>query len=135
MNLEIEIHDSELISISNHGHWLELWMNVYIHKSEGTPGVDAGTGWEQLAILILENGVVDGTITNWPAELSGGSLTIDGRTHENSIPVPLDTRGQVELTLKPKFFDDPIVVRASHVRLELSQWVPRYVEDFPGMAE
>jgi hypothetical protein len=43
VNGAIEIHDSRLTSITLRGDLLELCLRVYIHKSHGTPGVDAGT--------------------------------------------------------------------------------------------
>jgi len=44
MSSAIEIHDSSLTSIAKHGDLLELRFRAYIHTSEGTPGVNAGTG-------------------------------------------------------------------------------------------
>ncbi len=130
MNSAIEIHDSWLTSIDKRDDVLRLRLEAYIHKSEGTPGVDAGTGWTQDVTLVFGNGIVEGSITEWPADLYDGTLTIDGEVSDNIIPIPLDRRGTIQLTLKPKF-DDPIVVRGSDVRL-LLQGVPRYVEEFPG---
>lgn len=43
MNSAIEIHDSRLTSITLRGDLLELCLRAYIHKSDGTPGFDAGT--------------------------------------------------------------------------------------------
>ncbi len=60
-----------------------------------------------------------------------GTLEIDGEASENIIPIPLDRKGNIQLTLKPSFIDDPIVVRGNHVRLEL-QGAPIYVEKFSG---
>jgi hypothetical protein len=130
MNSVIEIHDSYLTSIAKLGDLLELRFRAYIHKSEGIPGVDAGTGWTQDVILVLGNGTIDGSITQWPADLYDGTLEIDGEASENIVPIPLDRKGTVQLTLKPKS-DEPIVVRGNNVRLEL-RGVATYVEEFPG---
>jgi hypothetical protein len=130
MNSAIEIHDSYLTSIAKRSDLLELRFRAYIHKSEGTPGVDAGTGWTQDAVLVFGNGIIEGSITEWPADLYDGTLEIEGEASENIIPIPLDRKGTIQLTLKPKF-DDPIVVRGNNVRLEL-QGVATYVEEFPS---
>ncbi|MBZ5511137.1 MAG: hypothetical protein LAN70_08190 [Acidobacteriia bacterium] len=130
MNSAIEIHDSYLTSIAKRGDALELRFDAYIHKSEGTPGVDAGTGWSQDVILIFGNGTVEGEIAEWPADLNDGTLEMDDESSENIIPIPLDRRGTIQLTLRPKC-DDPIVVRGTDVRLQL-QGAPTYVENFPG---
>jgi hypothetical protein len=131
MNSAIEIHDSSLTSIAKRSDLLELRFDAYIHSSEGTPGVDAGTGWTQDVMLVFDSGTLEGSITEWPAVLYDGTLEIDGETSENSIPIPLDRRGNIQLTLKPSFIDDPIVVRGNHVHLEL-QGAPIYVEKFSG---
>jgi hypothetical protein len=89
MNSAIEIHDSSLTSIAKRGDLLELRFDAYIHASEGTPGVDAGTGWTQSLILVFDNGILEGSITKWPAVLYDGTLEIDGGASENIIPIPL----------------------------------------------
>jgi hypothetical protein len=93
--------------------------------------VDAGTGWTQVVILVFGSGTLEGSITKWPADLYDGTLEIDGEASENIIPIPLDRKGNIQLTLKPSFIDEPIVVRGNHVRLEL-QGDPIYVEKFSG---
>jgi hypothetical protein len=131
MNSAIEIHDSSLISIAKRGDLFELRFDAYIHTSEGTPGMDGGTGWTQIVLLVFGSGTLEGSITKWPSVLYGGTLEIDGEASENIIPIPLDRKGNIQLTLKPSSIDDPIVVRGNHVRLEL-QGVPTYVEKFSG---
>jgi hypothetical protein len=130
MNGAIEIHDSYLTSVAEHGDMLKLHLSAYIHRSEGRPAVDAGTGWTQGVILVFGDWIMEGSITEWPADLYDGTLEIDGEASENIIPIPLDRKGTIQLTLKPKS-DDPIVVRGNSVRLEL-EGVAEYVEDFPG---
>ena len=82
-------------------------------------------------ILVFGSGTIEGSITEWPTVSYEGTLEIDGEASENIIPIPLDRKGNIRLTLKPSFIDDPIVVRGNHVRLEL-QGAPTYVEKFPG---
>jgi hypothetical protein len=82
-------------------------------------------------MLVFDSGTIEGSITEWPAVLCDGTLEIDGEASENIIPIPLDRRGSIQLTLKPSFMDDPIVVRGNHVHLEL-QGAPIYVEKFSG---
>jgi hypothetical protein len=130
MNSAIEIHDSCLTSISQRGAALEVCLSAYIHKSDGTPGTDAGTGWLQDVTLVLNNGSVEGSTAKWPADLGDGALEIDGEVSENIIPIPLDRSGTIRLTLEPKW-GGRIVVNGNHVHLEL-QGVPKYVEDFPA---
>jgi hypothetical protein len=131
VNSAIEIHDSSLTSIAKRSDLLELRFHAYIHTSLGTPGVDAGTGWTQDVMLVFDGGTLEGSITEWPAVLYDGTLEIDGEASKNIIPIPLDRKGNIQLTLKPSFMDDPIVVRGNHVHLE-RQGAPIYVEKFSG---
>jgi len=133
MNSAIEIHDSYLTSISKEGDALAVHLSAYIHKSDGKPATDAGTGWTQDVMLVVGHGSVEGSVSDWPAELYDGTLKIDGDVSENIISIPLDRKGAIELTLKPTS-DDPLVVRGDSVRLEL-QGIPEYVEKFPGMTK
>ncbi len=130
MNSAIEIHDSYLTSIRKQGDKVQLHLSAYIHKSDGTPGTDAGTGWTQEVRVLFGGGTFEGSITEWPADLYDGTLEIDGEASENIIPIPLDRKGTIQLTLKPKS-DDAIVVRGNSVRLEL-EGIAKYVEEFPG---
>jgi hypothetical protein len=101
MKSAIEIHDSYLTEIAKHDNTVELKLSAYIHKSEGTPLIDAGTGWIQDVSVFLRDGAVNGTITNWPADLYDGTLEVDSDAYENVIPIPLDRQGTIRLTLKP----------------------------------
>ena len=132
MNLAMEFHDSELTSIAKRGDSIELRFDAYIHGSEGTPGVDAGKGWYQDVMLVVGGGVVEGEITNWPAELYHGTLEIDGAAIENVVPLPIERTGSIRLTLKPDFHDDPLLVLGNSVCSELFPGVPRFIENFPG---
>ena len=132
MNAAIEIHDSHLTGIEKRGAVLEVHLSAYIHKSEGEPGVDRGTGWTQDAILSFADGVVEGLPKSWPVDLSDGELHLDGQTSQNSIPIPFEHKGSVSLTLTPmSHFDHPIVASGSSVQLQL-KGTARYIEDFPG---
>jgi len=130
MNSAIEIHDSMLTSKNARGNLLEVCLVAYIHKSEGTPGRDAGTGWRQEAALTFANGTLEGKIAEYPAHLSDGTLVIDGESLKNQIPIPLSRRGNTELMLEI-INNDPVVIRGSEVHLEL-RGAATYVEEFPG---
>lgn len=132
MNAAIEIHDSHLTGIEKRGAVLEVHLSAYIHKSEGEPGVDRGTGWTQDAILAFADGVVEGLPKSWPVDLGDGELRWEGQTRHNVIPIPFQSTGSVSLTLRPMWdFDHPIVASGSSVQLQL-KGTARYIEDFPG---
>jgi hypothetical protein len=54
MNACFEFHDSVLASIKEEGARCILeFRPAYVHRSEGSPGVDAGDGfWQDLQIVI-----------------------------------------------------------------------------------
>jgi len=106
------------------------FSHVYIHQSEGKPGVDAGTGWSQAAIIRIDNAVIGSSFAEWPCDLSGGCLKLDGAVSRNMIPIPLDQDGAVELRLEG--WNEVVLVSGTHIRLELLGEA-QYVEKFPGM--
>ena len=49
----VELHDSELAILwyEQNGEAILIFSDLYIHESEGRPGVDEGIGWFQRAEL------------------------------------------------------------------------------------
>jgi hypothetical protein len=130
MNTIIEIHDSRVAEISERdGTVIVHFQPVYLHKSEGRPGYDSGTGWVQDARLIFSEASVSGDFPDWPCDIMDGEIILDGERHDNLIPVPLDVSKPTELRL---ICDSVHTVKiiGRGIRLELVG-VPRYVEEFP----
>jgi hypothetical protein len=102
LNRVIEIHDAVLSHISFFQNEAQLHFSaLYIHESDGVPGIDAGRGWFQQAILRIQDAKVDGAFTNFPVDLTNGRTRIGQDTLENEIPVPLHHKGAFELRLQP----------------------------------
>ena len=130
MNSTIEIHDSRVTEISEHGGMVIVhFQPAYIHKSEGRPAFDSGTGWVQEVRLIFSEASVSGDFPDWPCDIMDGEIILGGERHRNLIPVPLEVFTPTELRL---VCDDihTVTVTGRGVRLELVG-EPRYVEDFP----
>ena len=106
-----------------------LFVEAYIHKSKGTPGVDPGTGWTQNVVLKIENASIERDAKNLPWDLTDGSLQIDQQTMENMIPIPLDRHGKVIFMLQDKRTADKIIVRGTRIYLELLGEA-KYIEEF-----
>ena len=104
------------------------FVRVYLHKSEGRPGVDPGTGWTQEARLVFAGASVTGEAPDLPCEVVEGEMVVGAERHDNSIPVPLEVTAHVELRL---VFDEThtVTVAGRSVRLELLG-EPGYVEEF-----
>jgi hypothetical protein len=127
-NRAIEFHDSTFDGTRQQGNDLTLRFSAaYIHESSGKPGVDAGSGWVQEALLHVRGGSVTGKIRELPCDLWNGALRLGDKSFE-MIPIPLDYDGQVEISLEQ---DGSMRIAGTRVRLELIG-TPSYVEEFPG---
>jgi hypothetical protein len=104
------------------------FLPAYLHKSEGRPGFDAGSGWVQEGRLVFADASVIGSFPEFPCAVMDGELLVGTVRHENEIPVPLDVTASTELRL---IFDSihSVAVTGRGVRLELFG-EPRYVEEF-----
>jgi hypothetical protein len=129
-NRAIEIHDSVLVSIDKKSDRIEIGLDpAYVHQSPGVPGVDPGTGWVQAIALILEGGSVEGHVGEFPCDLTDGTLTIDERSSNNALVLPLDQTGKITLTLQAMWSGDVITFRGSRI-FAIMNGQPEYVENF-----
>ena len=88
MNSTIEIHDSRVAEICKcDGTVIVHFLPAYLHKSEGRPVFDAGTGWVQEARLIFTEASVEGDYPDWPCDIADGEIIVrapfepDARIH------------------------------------------------------
>ena len=129
-NRVIEIHDSTLDAVSvRDGQAILHFPSVYIHQSVGTPGVDAGSGWVQEALLRIGGAAVKRSFSKVPADLLGGYIKVGDALLDNAIPIPLAHKGIVELRLQ-SWNDEVLLITGSSAELELIG-EPKYVEEFP----
>ncbi len=127
-NRAIEIHDSVLDALSlDNGDAVLHFSHLYIHESEGVPGIDVGTGWSQEGRLTISNVVIEGSFSAWPAHLHEGQITVDDTVYENEIPTSLNVVGKIELQLKS--WSEIISIVGMGAKLELIG-EPEYVEQF-----
>jgi len=130
-NHAIEIHDSILSQISFFQNEAQLhFAALYIHESDGVPGVDAGRGWFQAAILRIRDAKVDGVFTEFPVDLTTGRTRIGQDILENEIPFPLHHKGPFELRLQAMWREAAVMtLTGSSAELELVG-EPGDVEEF-----
>jgi hypothetical protein len=126
----IEIHDSDLetVTVTDGNIVLEL-APAYIHVSDGRPGIDAGTGWIQNAVIRVRGGELLGSIKELPCTLWDGHLKVSDELFDNLVPIPLDSAGNIELQLT-SISGESLQVRGNRITLELLG-EPRYIEKFP----
>jgi hypothetical protein len=100
MNSAIEFHDSEVSAILREEDDLIVrFTSAYIHKSEGKPGDDPGTGWVQPAELTIARGSVEGTYPDFPCWIADGTIECEGTILDNLLPLPFECKGAVKLEL------------------------------------
>ncbi|MGH9776341.1 MAG: hypothetical protein ACRD50_15525 [Candidatus Acidiferrales bacterium] len=129
LNSAIEIHDSVLASLEVEGRQVKIALRpAYIHKSSGVPGVDPGTGWVQDVILSIEAGSIDGVISEFPRDLSDGTLEINGRIERNVVPLPLNQGGNIVLKLETSGAEK-IMISGAQISAQLIGKA-EYIEEF-----
>ncbi|MGH9744221.1 MAG: hypothetical protein ACRD51_17915 [Candidatus Acidiferrum sp.] len=127
-NRSIEIHDSILDALHVEGGDAVLhFSHLYIHESEGHPGVDPGTGWGQAGKLTIRSAVIEGSLSEWPADVHDGHIATGGLLYENEIPIALDFEGKIELRLES--WSDAISITGKGAKLELIGEAT-YIEEF-----
>lgn len=128
MNTEVEIHDSRLLRIDSSEHDVVLRVHAYVHRSEGRPGVDAGTGWTQPLVLRFRAATITATAAEFPLWLLDGFLRLGDHTNDNGIAMPLDFSGPCRLEIEAAN-SVRIVVEGDGVTGEF-EGPAVYVEDF-----
>lgn len=129
LNSSMEIHDSILMRVETSAKQLKHSFEGYIHKSQGRPGVDPGSGWIQNLILPIGNGTIEDAFQILPRDLVDGTLCIDEASMQNMIPIPLHASGRIMLKLMDKQSGENMTIRGDHISLELTGEA-QYVEDF-----
>ena len=119
-NRAIEIHDSVLAGVSLVDGRAELsFAALYVHESEGEPGVDAGIGWFQKAILRIDSASVKGGFSEYPVDLTHGTVQIGEQVFDNGFPFPLKYTGSFEVRLRAMWRDESISIAGTGAQLEL----------------
>jgi len=104
------------------------FSKVYIHESTGTPGVDAGSGWVQEAVLRISDAAVKRSFSKFPADLLDGYIMLGESVLKNEIPIALSHKGIVELRLE-SWNDEMVLISGASAELELVA-EPKYIEEF-----
>jgi hypothetical protein len=131
MNSGLEFHDSRVSSVQSANDVVTvIFEGAYLHRSEGTPGSDKGTGWAQPGLLEFASASLTGAGDIGEGWIVDGSVSVDGAAEVRLIPVPFNVAGRVAASFT---FNNGCVlqVRSESARLTLTGEA-RFVEDFPG---
>ena len=100
MNTVLELHDSRVAEIAQRDGMVTVhFQPAYLHKSEGRPGFDPGTGWVQEARLKFSEATTSGEFPDWPCDLRDAELIVGAERHRDQIPVPFESAMVTELRL------------------------------------
>jgi hypothetical protein len=130
VNSAIEIHDSVVARIETAGRDVVIRLSpAYVHRTEGRPLIDPGTGWVQDLDLVIADAWVASLPDEMPGWLIDGSLMLGEDVRLNTIPLPLKFRGRVRLSAVTDRAEDLIVMGSG------AEVIPRgdlrYVEESP----
>ncbi len=104
-------------------------MEAYVHRSDGRPMIDPGSGWSQSIEMDLTDASVEGSVSELPADIMSGQIQINDRAYPNEIPLPLNVTGNVLVEL---ILDNAhqLHLRARHATVRLLGNA-RFIENFP----
>lgn len=130
LNCCLEFHDSRADSVTTtDGSVSVVFTSAYLHKSEGMPGVDAGTGWTQAATLEFSSARVSGAHDIGDGRIMDRSLEVNGEQRLTGIPIPFDVSRMVKGTFG---FSNGTVIVIEAARAHLALWGnPTFVGTFP----
>jgi hypothetical protein len=134
MNIEIEFHDSKLKEVQISGTDVTILLDkALLHYSEGTPGLDEGTCWQQAIKINLQGTTIEKCPAILPNDIDYGHLVFNGEKLINMFPLPTKIQGEIEVFLTTQYAEDFI---AKAQALETEEVGPAvYLEDFPGLHE
>jgi len=129
VNEGIELHDSGLSAVTfGDGSAIVSLSPAYVHRSPGTPGSDAGSGWTQDATLTFAETWAVPSLAGLPAWVSEGFLWIGDTIYENLIPANGSFEGAVEFSILLATAQT-LTIRARSVTVQL-HGTASYIEDF-----
>lgn len=128
MKMAVELNDSMIVSINQHGDTIIVELDAIVHRSNGRPGIDSGTVWKQSVRLTFSRGKILGYVECLPETLLDGTLTLDESTFENCFAVPLSHTGRCVAQFELPS-DRLIVVEANQFTAE-TIGAPMYIEEF-----
>lgn len=131
MNREIEFHDSTLKEIKlDEGNAVLCFDEAYVHQSEGTPGIDAGTGWAQKINIKCSGVSVLEIPDDLPNDIDYGYFIINGVKTTNMMKLPFSTSDEIEIVLFTQYEEKLHLIAKSATTQEFGS--ARYIEDFTG---
>jgi hypothetical protein len=134
MNVAIEMHGSECLAVEVNelGHG-SVFLDAYVHRTDGEPGVAPGEGGVQRIRMKVDGMTVEGEVGELPAYVYEGSLTFGPSIQDNMVPFPAAYSEPVRLSMMLSDDARVIVISGKGISIEVEGEF-RFVEsvDFTG---
>ncbi|MES2949813.1 MAG: hypothetical protein V4858_14820 [Pseudomonadota bacterium] len=127
-NAALEFHDSNVAVVKSVDGGIQIsFAAAYVHRSNGSPGVDAGSGYIQAVECVLREATWNGALEECIGRLLDGKLKVDGRSI-NLVPLPFQGEGHVTFHLE---FSNGAVLSVSGASVHVYQSGPaQFVEKY-----
>lgn len=128
-NSAIELHDARVLEISGNNDRVQVFLDVFVHHSQGSPGVDCGTCWLATAKMLLTHCLLTGSSGELPTEVADGTVVCGSIYYHNIVPIPLHYEGRIKVIL---LLEDGSKLLLNAERLDWTiDGTMQFVEEFP----
>ena len=130
MNAAVELHDSQVVTVNSIAGVVTVRLGAYVHRSNGRPGIDPGSGWSQPVDLVFSAGVIEERPDELPFALDDGSIS-GGARFDGFIPLPTSIGVAVCFEARGICGERLVVRGLGIVAAAAAEGV--FVESFPGV--
>jgi hypothetical protein len=129
MNAAVELHDSDVVAVESGAAAVVVRLAAYVHRSEGRPGIDSGSGWTQPVELVFAGGIVEERPPGLPCTLDDGRVS--GRVEfAGMVPLPASVSSAVRFEAQG-LCGERLAVRGTELKV-VAVGEAVFVESFPG---
>ncbi len=120
----IQLAGSEIDAVEYRQERLRIHFSRAIIIKTMTGSVEK-TLWWQAGDLVLDEPEIEGVLPRGPVTCMGGDIDDNIYTYRDMIPLPLDSRGAIGLSLRLADDAPRLVARGRAIRLEMQE-TPKY---------
>ena len=129
VNQLIELHDSRITAIYQDGGDVHLDLEAYVHRSDGRPGIDPGTGWVVPVRMTIRSAAVVRGFEGEALWITEGTIRVGAKVLDNECPVSMDAADAVEVRLAGQ--EGSLTVVGTGLRVKATGEA-KFVEVFTG---
>jgi hypothetical protein len=129
MNAAVELHDSDVVAVEAAGTAVVVRLAAYVHRSDGRPGMDPGSGWSQPVELVFTGGQVEERPAELPCTLDDGRVS-GGAEFAGIVPLPASVNTAVQFEAQG-LCGERLTVRGTGLEV-VAVGDGTFIESFPG---